>query len=97
MDVSEIQKAVLDCLRSVGVPRVLVTTIYALSDEPAEVDVARVAKQDTFFVEFVATREEFEQFRECANAKGVWIRKDFRPFDKAGRFSYAVIAVEMRR
>ena len=96
MDVYEIQTIVLECLRAAGVPRVLRTTIYSLSDSPAEADVARVVKQNSVLVEFVASFDEFMDFRACANDRGVWINANWRPFGKTERFLYKVAAVEKR-
>jgi hypothetical protein len=96
MDVYEIQTIVLECLRAAGVPRVLKTTIYSLSDHPAEAAVARVVKQNMMVVKFVASFDEFMNFRECANLRGVWINARWQPFGQSERFTYNVSAVEKR-
>lgn len=96
MDVYEIQTIVLECLRAANVPRVLKTTIYSLSDLPAEVAAKRVVKQNTMVVRFVASFDEFMNFRDCANSKGVWINARWQPFGQSERFIYQVSAVEKR-
>lgn len=96
MDVYEIQRIVLECLRAAKVPRVLKSTIYSLSDSPGEAGVARTVKRNMLRLTVVATPEEFELFNECADRQGVYIGFRYRPFGSSDRNIYDLHAVEKR-
>ncbi len=94
MDVYEIQTVVLECLRAAKVPRVLRTTIYSVSGDPAEVGPDVRGGRNLVIVEFVAAFDEFMTFRDCANKRGVWVSASWTPFGETNYFSYTVRAVE---
>jgi hypothetical protein len=96
VNVWEIQKAVLECLLAAGVPRILKTTLYSISNDPSEVGVVKRANQNKVLVTVVASYDEFMAFRACANVRGVWIIPAWQPFGQSDRFIYEIVAVEKR-
>ena len=94
MNAFEIQTHTLRALRAVDA-QVLKSTVYSLSDEPAEEDVRQTVEHDSCQVVAVMTRDEFFRFQELANQLGVWVSYHWEPYGRTvDKFQYDIAAVE---